>query len=170
VKHSIPRKRTVRVSAKIVVSEYMQKIAREKTIILGILKKYGKWIMECLYKSLYLNVNGWRTHKVLRWMIMGSPLLTWEMWVIKMNLGFSLQVLYKFFTYLIPKMRRDIVVSRIQRVVRVTMWRIKKNTTNVMRFLSLWIQKRKNIIETKISYNNVIPYTHTASEEKLVHV
>jgi hypothetical protein len=92
------------------------------------------------------------------------------MWVIKMNLGFSLQVLYKFFTYLIPKMRRDIVVSRIQRVVRVTMWRMKKNTTNVMRFLSLWIQKRKNIIETKISYNNVIPYTHTASEEKLVHV
>jgi hypothetical protein len=29
---------------------------------------------------------------------------------------------------------------------------------------------RINIIETKISYSNVIPYTHTDAEGKLVHV
>jgi hypothetical protein len=30
--------------------------------------------------------------------------------------------------------------------------------------------KRINIIETKISYSNVIPYTRTDGEGKLVHV
>jgi hypothetical protein len=30
--------------------------------------------------------------------------------------------------------------------------------------------RRINIIETKISYSNVIPYAHTDGEEKLVHV
>jgi hypothetical protein len=29
---------------------------------------------------------------------------------------------------------------------------------------------RINIVETKISYSNVIPYAHTDGEEKLVHV
>jgi hypothetical protein len=29
---------------------------------------------------------------------------------------------------------------------------------------------RINIIETKISYSNVIPYAHTNGERKLVHV
>jgi hypothetical protein len=30
--------------------------------------------------------------------------------------------------------------------------------------------KRTNIVETKLSYNNVIPYTRTNGEGKLVHV
>jgi hypothetical protein len=30
--------------------------------------------------------------------------------------------------------------------------------------------RRINIVETKISYSNVIPYAHTDGEEKLVHV
>jgi hypothetical protein len=30
--------------------------------------------------------------------------------------------------------------------------------------------KRINMIETKISYSNVIPYAHTNGEGKLVHV
>jgi hypothetical protein len=50
------------------------------------------------------------------------------------------------------------------------MWRMRKNTTNVMRCLSLWIQEGKNFVETNISYSNVIPYARTDGEEKLVHV
>jgi hypothetical protein len=30
----------------------------QKMLIMGILKKYGNLITECLYKSRYLNVNG----------------------------------------------------------------------------------------------------------------
>jgi hypothetical protein len=30
----------------------------QKMLIVATLKKYGNCIMECLYKSLYLNVNG----------------------------------------------------------------------------------------------------------------
>ncbi len=80
---------------------------RKKIRILGTSKKFGKSIMECLYKFLYLNVNGWSIDKVLRWMNMGSQLLTWEMWIIKKNFRFSLQPLLKYFTYLIRKMRRN---------------------------------------------------------------
>jgi hypothetical protein len=37
----------------------MQKIAQgKKMFIMGTLKKFGKSIMECLYKFLYSNVNG----------------------------------------------------------------------------------------------------------------
>jgi hypothetical protein len=47
---------------------------------------------------------------------------------------------------------------------------MRKNTTNVTRYLSFVDTKRINIIEIKISYSNVIPYAHTDGEEKLVHV
>jgi hypothetical protein len=30
----------------------------QKILVMGTLKKFGKPIMECLYKFLYLNVNG----------------------------------------------------------------------------------------------------------------
>jgi hypothetical protein len=30
----------------------------QKILVMGTLKKFGKSIMECLYKFLYLNVNG----------------------------------------------------------------------------------------------------------------
>jgi hypothetical protein len=44
-------------------------------LIVGTLKKFGKSIMECLYKFIYPNVNGRSTHRTLRWMNMGSQLL-----------------------------------------------------------------------------------------------
>jgi hypothetical protein len=44
-------------------------------LIMGTLKKFGKSIMKCLYKFLYLNANGWSTHKVLRWMNTGFTIV-----------------------------------------------------------------------------------------------
>jgi hypothetical protein len=38
----------------------------QKMLIMGTLKKFGKSIMECLYKFLYSNVNGRSTHVSLR--------------------------------------------------------------------------------------------------------
>jgi hypothetical protein len=47
---------------------------------------------------------------------MGWQLLTWELWVIKMNRGFSLQLFY----ILDPKdKKKHIIVPRKQRVVRI---------------------------------------------------
>jgi hypothetical protein len=115
-----------------------------KMLIMCTLKKYGNWIMECLYKSLYLNVNRWSTHKVLRWMIMGSQSLTIEMWIIKMNLGFSLQLLHRCFTYLIQKMRRNAsLFLRNNELLESIMWRMRKNTTNVMRCIFCGYKKDK---------------------------
>jgi hypothetical protein len=81
------------------------------------------------------------THKTLRSMIMGSQSLTWQMWVIKMNLGFSLQLLHKCFTYLIPRTRRNTSLFLENELSKSTIWRMRKNTTNVMRCLSLWIRE-----------------------------
>jgi hypothetical protein len=39
---------------------------RQKMIIIGTSKKFGKSIMECPYKFMYSNVNGWSTHMALR--------------------------------------------------------------------------------------------------------
>jgi hypothetical protein len=50
----------------------------QKNAYYGYIEEIGKSIMKCLYKFLYLNINRWSTHKVLRWMNMGSQLLTWE--------------------------------------------------------------------------------------------
>jgi hypothetical protein len=141
---------------------------RQKILIMGTLKKFGMSIMEYLYKFMYSNVNGWSTHMTLRWMNMGSQLLTREMWVIKMNLGFLFQLLHKCFIYLIWKMwRNTLLFLANNELSELTMWRMRKNTTKVSFFVDTI---RINIVETKISYSNVIPYTQTDGEGKLVHV
>jgi hypothetical protein len=56
--------------------------------------------------------------------------------------GFSLQLLHKCFTYLIPKMRRNAsLFLENNELSESTMWRMRKNTTNVMRYLTLWIEE-----------------------------
>jgi hypothetical protein len=46
---------------------------------------------------------------------------------------------------------------------------MRKNTTNLMR--SFFVDTtRINIVETKISYSNVIPYARTDGEGNFVHV
>jgi cephalosporin-C deacetylase-like acetyl esterase len=50
------------------------------------------------------------------------------------------------------------------------MWRMRKNTTNVIDVPFFVDTRRINIIETKISYSNVIPYARTNGEGKLVNV
>jgi hypothetical protein len=48
----------------------------------------------------------------------------------------------KCFTYLIPKMRRNTsLFLENNELLESMMWRMRKNTTNVTRCLSLWIQE-----------------------------
>jgi hypothetical protein len=48
----------------------------------------------------------------------------------------------KCFTYLIPRMRRNTsLFLENNELSESAMWRMRKNTTNVMRCLSLWIQE-----------------------------
>jgi hypothetical protein len=96
-------------------------------------------------------------------MVMGSQSLTRQMWVIKMNLGFSLQLLHKCFTYLIPNEKK-------QRVVGVDNVEDEEKHNQCGEVPLFVDAKRINIFETKISYSNVIPYSHTDGEGKLVHV
>jgi hypothetical protein len=127
--------------------------------------------MENLYKSLYLSVNGWSTNKMLGWMIMDSQLLTYKMWAIKMTLGFLLHQWYQVFYILDPKdEKKHIVVHKKQWVVRVE--KVKdEEQYNQFDDVSFFVDtKRISIIEPHISYSNVIPYTHTDGEGKLVHV
>jgi hypothetical protein len=93
------------------------------------------------------------------------------MWVIKMNLGFSLQLLHKCFTYFDPKdEKKYIVIPGKQRVVRVDDVEDEEEY-NQCDELSFFVDTRRiNIVETKIFYSNVIPYVRTDSEGKLVHV
>jgi hypothetical protein len=49
-----------------------------------------------------------------------------------------------------------------------TMWNMRKNTTNMMRCLSLWIKNDK-YVEINISYRNVISYACFDGERKLIH-
>jgi hypothetical protein len=101
---------------------------------------------------------------------MGSISLTLQMWAIKMNLEFLLQLLHKCFTYLIPKMRINAsLFLENNELLESTIWRMRKNTTNVTRWLFV-DTKRINITKTRISYSNVIPRTLTDGEGKLVHV
>jgi hypothetical protein len=56
---------------------------------------------------------------------------------VEMNLGFTLQLLHKCFTYLIPKTRSNTsLFLENNEVLELMMW----NTTNATRCLSLWIQ------------------------------
>jgi hypothetical protein len=57
-------------------------------------------------------------------------------------LGFSLQLLHKCFTYLIPKTRRNTsLFLENNELSELMMWRMRNNTTNMTRCLSLWIQE-----------------------------
>jgi hypothetical protein len=50
--------------------------------------------------------------------------------------------LHKCFTYLIPRTRRNTsLFLENNELSEPTMWRMRKNTTNVMWCLSLWIQE-----------------------------
>jgi hypothetical protein len=89
------------------------------------------------------------------------------MWVIRMNLGFSLQLLHKCFSYLIPKMRRNASLFLGNGVDNVEDEEEYKQCKEVPFFVDT---KRINIVETKISYSYVIPYARTDSEGKLVYV
>jgi hypothetical protein len=143
----------------------------QKMLIMAALKKYENWIMECLYKYLYSNVNGWSTHKVLRSMIMCSQSLTWQMSIIKMNLGVSLQLLHKVFYILDPKdEKKYIIVPGKQWVVRVDDVEDEEEYNQHDEVPFFMDTRRINIIETKISYSNVIPYACTDGEGKLVNV
>jgi hypothetical protein len=93
------------------------------------------------------------------------------MWVIKMNIGFSFQLLHKFFCILDPKdEKKHIVVPGKQQVVRVDNMEDEEKYNqfdNVPFFVDT---TRINIVETNISYSNVISCVRTAGEGKLVHV
>jgi hypothetical protein len=74
------------------------------------------------------------------------------MWVIKMNIGFSLQLLHKCFT------------TWIQQVVGVDNVEDEEEY-NQFDEVSFFVDTtRINIVETKISYNNVISYVRTDGE------
>jgi hypothetical protein len=91
------------------------------------------------------------------------------MWVIKMNLRFSLQVLHKCFTYLIPKMRRNTsFFLENNELSESTMFEKEYNQCGEVPFFVN--TRRINIVETKISYSNLIPYARTNGEEKLADV
>jgi hypothetical protein len=74
------------------------------------------------------------------------------MWVIKMNLGFSLPLLHKCFTYLIPKTRKKyILVPGKQRVVKVDDVEDEEEYNQCDEVPFFVATKRINIVETKIS-------------------
>jgi hypothetical protein len=92
------------------------------------------------------------------------------MWVIKMNLGVLATTVAQVFYILNPKdEKKYIVVPGKQRVVGVDDVEDEEeyNQCDEVPFLDT---RRINIVETKISYSNMIPYTHTNGEGKLVDV
>jgi hypothetical protein len=66
--------------------------------------------------------------------------------------------------------KKDIVVPGKQRVVRVDDVEDEEEYNQYDEMPFFVDTKRINIVETKISYSNVIPYVRTDGEEKLVHV
>jgi hypothetical protein len=92
------------------------------------------------------------------------------MWVIKMNIGFSMQLLLKCFTYLIPDEKKYIIVPGKQRVLEVNDVKDEEEYNHCDEVPFFVDTRRMNIIQTKISYSNVIPFAHTDGEGKLIHV
>jgi hypothetical protein len=66
--------------------------------------------------------------------------------------------------------KKDIVVPGKQRVVRVDDVEDEEEYNQYDEMPFFVDTRRTNIVETKISYSNVIPYVRTDGEEKLVHV
>jgi hypothetical protein len=141
-----------------------------KVLITGTLKKFGKSIMECLYKFLYLNINEWSTHKLLRWMNMGSQFDLRnldhkdEPWVLASTVG------QLFYILDLKDGKKHIIVHGKQRVVRVDNMKDEKEYNQFDEVPFFVDTTGINIIEIKISYSNVIPYMHTDGERKLIHV
>jgi hypothetical protein len=142
----------------------------QKMLIMATLKKYGNWIMEYLYKSLYLNVNGWSTHKV--------EIDDYGFTIIDLkNVGHKDEpcvlaaTIAQVFYILDPKdEKKYIVVPRKQWVVGGDNVEDKEEYNKCDEVPFFVDTRRINIIETKISYINVIPYTRTDGEGKLVNV
>jgi hypothetical protein len=66
--------------------------------------------------------------------------------------------------------KKYIIVPRKQRVVRADNVEDEEEYNQCDEVSFFVDTKRINIIETKISYSNVIPYTRTDGEGKLVHI
>jgi hypothetical protein len=66
--------------------------------------------------------------------------------------------------------KKHIVVPGKQRVIRVDNVEDKKEYKKFDEVPFFIDTTRINIVETKISYSNVIPYARTDGEGKLVHV
>jgi hypothetical protein len=80
-------------------------------------------------------------------------------------------IVAQIFYILDPKdEKKHIVVPEKQRVVRVDNMEDEKEYNQFDEGSFFVDTTRINIIETKISYSNVIPYAHTNGERKLVHV
>ncbi len=87
-----------------------------------------------------------------------------EHWVIALTVA---QVFY----ILDPKdKKKHIIVPSKQRVVRVDNLEDEEEYNEFDEVPFFVDTTRINIIETKISYSNVIPYACTDGEEKLIHV
>jgi hypothetical protein len=91
------------------------------------------------------------------------------MWVIKMNLGFSLQLLL-FYILDLKDEKKHIIVPHKQRVVGVDNMEDEEEYNQFDEVPFFVEATRINIVETNISYSNVIPYARTDGEGKLVHV
>jgi hypothetical protein len=91
------------------------------------------------------------------------------MWVIKMNLGFSLQLLL-FYILDLKDEKKHIIVPHKQRVVGVDNMEDEEDYNQFDEVPFFVEATRINIVETKISFSNVIPYARTDGEGKLVHV
>jgi hypothetical protein len=91
------------------------------------------------------------------------------MWVIKMNLGFSLQLLL-FYILDLKDEKKHIIVPHKQRVVGVDNMEDEEEYNQFDEVPFFVETTRINIVETNISYSNVIPYARTDGEGKLVHV
>jgi hypothetical protein len=66
--------------------------------------------------------------------------------------------------------KKHIVVPGKQRVVRVDDMKDEKEYNQCDKVPFFMDTRRINIVETKISHNNVIPYVCTDAEGKLVHI
>jgi hypothetical protein len=88
-----------------------------------------------------------------------------------MNLGFSLPTVAQVFYILDHKDEKKYnIVPGKQRVVRVDDIE-DEGEYNQCDEVPFYVDTRRiNIVETKISYSNVIPYARTNGEGKLVHI
>jgi hypothetical protein len=87
-----------------------------------------------------------------------------------MNLGFSLQLAQVFYILDPEDEKKYIVVPWNQRVLEVDDVEDEEKYNQCDEIHFFVDTRRINIVETKISYSNVIPYACTDGEGKLIHV